>query len=314
MTIDSRIFNLCTANLLPTIHTLCMTTQEKQTTLFIGVDVHKDTHTAVALSPFGEQLGEMTITNKRSDFKELVRKMEKIGKQEGLSLRFGLEDCTNYGTHLAEHLSEVGYTVTQVAPVLVSGQRGNATHPEKSDSLDARGVAKVMTEMVDTLPIYTITEMSKKARQIREVSVERSLLVQEKTRVKNQLHRLLHRVWSNYAEWYSDPFNQKALRYYSRSRPSSDPYLVAHMKRKVRRLQTLNKETEELETILQNLVENSNLLDIPGCGVVLAATILGEVGDIRNFHAPGALAKYAGCVPQEYSLRQDHPSPEDKEW
>ena len=276
--------------------------KEKQTTLFIGVDVHKDTHTAVALSPFGEQLCEMTITNRRGDFKELVRKMEKVGKQSGLSPRFGLEDCTNYGIHLAEYLTDAGYTVTQVSPVLVDNQRRNATHPEKSDSLDARGVAKVLTDKsADTLPIYTITETSKKARYLREVGVERNGLVQEKTRVKNQLHRLLHRLWSDYTEQFSDPFSQKALRYWLRSHPPGDEYTVAHMKRKVRRLQSLNKEIAELETVLQDLVGNAKLLSMPGCGIVLTATILGEIGDIHNFRSSGALAKYAGCTPHEYS-------------
>ena len=279
-----------------------MTTQEKQTTLFIGVDVHKDTHTAVALSPFGEQLGEMTITNKRSDFKELVREMEKIGRQEGLSLRFGLEDCTNYGTHLATYLCEEGYVVVQVPPVLVSDRRGNATHPEKSDSLDARGVAKVLTDKsADTLPIYTITEMRKKARHLREVGVERDLLVQEKTKVKNQLHHLLHRLWSDYREKFLNPFSQKALRYWTQSRPSGDHYTAAHMKRRVKRLRALNKEIAELESILQDLVADTKLLSMAGCGSVLAATILGEIGDIDAFRSPGALAKYAGCTPREYS-------------
>jgi hypothetical protein len=32
---------------------------EKQHTMFVGVDVHKDTHTAVGLSPFGEKVFEI---------------------------------------------------------------------------------------------------------------------------------------------------------------------------------------------------------------------------------------------------------------
>jgi len=38
-----------------------------------------------------------------------------------------------------------------------------------------------------------------------------------------------------------------------------------------------------------------------GCGTVIAAEIIGEIGDINRFHSPGALAKYAGCAPREHS-------------
>ena len=298
MTTYSRVFTL--RALLP--YTTISMTKEKQTTLFVGVDVHKDTHTVAALSPFGDLLHEMTITNRKKDFKELVQTIERVGKKEGLSPRFGLEDCTNYGTHLATYLCEEGYAVVQVSPVLVSDRRVNATHPEKSDSLDARGVAKVMTdESVDTLPTYTITETGKKARQLREVGVERDLLIQEKTRVKNQLHQLLHRIWSDYTEQFSNPFSQKALRHWLRFRPSCDPYLTDHMKRKIRRLQSLTKEVAVLDNTLQEILGDTNLLGIPGCGVVLAATILGEIGDINTFRSSGGLAKYAGCAPREHS-------------
>jgi len=45
-----------------------MTTLEKQNCLYVGIDVHKDTHTAVGISPFGEKLFEVTIGNYKSDF------------------------------------------------------------------------------------------------------------------------------------------------------------------------------------------------------------------------------------------------------
>ena len=44
--------------------------------LFVGVDVHKDTHTAVGLTPFGEKVFEMTISNETDDFELLVEKAQ----------------------------------------------------------------------------------------------------------------------------------------------------------------------------------------------------------------------------------------------
>ena len=53
-------------------------------TLFVGIDVHKDTHTAVGLSPFGEKIFEMTIGNEADDFISLVEKTKVEANKIGL--------------------------------------------------------------------------------------------------------------------------------------------------------------------------------------------------------------------------------------
>ena len=68
--------------------------------------------------------------------------------------------------------------------ILVDRARQNATHPEKSDSLDALGVAKVMIQSIDTLLPYTISQESQKAKQLKEISIDREDLVLERTRLK----------------------------------------------------------------------------------------------------------------------------------
>jgi type I restriction enzyme M protein len=68
-------------------------------------------------------------------------------------------------------------------------------------------------------------------------------------------------------------------------------------------LQQLREEIIEIEKDLEILVAQSGqrLHTASGCGVVIAAEIIGEVGDIKRFKSPGALAKYAGCAPRECS-------------
>ena len=53
-----------------------MTTQQKSQCMFIGIDVHKDTHTAVGISPYGEKLFEITVGNYKEDFESLINKVE----------------------------------------------------------------------------------------------------------------------------------------------------------------------------------------------------------------------------------------------
>jgi len=283
-----------------------MIAQEKQQTMFVGIDVHKDTHTAVGVSPFGEKLFEITVGNYKKDFEVLVKKVVEMKGQ--LSPYFGLEDCHGYGERLSEYLFENGHQILAVPAIMVDRARQKATHPEKSDSLDAFGVAKVMMMNLDNLPAYRISEESKKAKQVKEISMEREYLVEERTRLKNQLHSLLHRIWNTeYKDMYKDPFSLKALRYWSKAKPKCDPYILRSTKRKTKRLLDLVDEIKTLEKELETLIEgNYTIQTAPGCGTVLASVIIGEIGDINHFRSPGALAKYAGCAPRECSSGKTH--------
>jgi len=278
-----------------------MNTCVRSQTLYVGVDVHKETHTAVGVSPFGEKLFEVRIGNYQKDFAALVSQTE---TSKGiLSPYFGLEDCHGYGERLAEYL--VGkYPVIHVPSVLVDRLRKKATHPEKTDSLDAYGVAKVMMNDMDSLPIYTLTEEVKRTKQIREISLDREYLVLERARLKNQLHSLLYRIWNvEYQTKFKSPFNLKSLRYWLRARSVCDPFLLRTMKRKVKRLVDLHYEIIELEKEMATLLETGGytLQTASGCGPAIASAIIGEVGDIARFKSPASLAKYAGCSPRECS-------------
>ena len=278
-----------------------MTTEERTRTLYVGVDVHKDTHTAVGLSPFGEKLFEMTIGNYQKDFATLAKKVESA--KGSLSPYFGLEDCHGYGERLAAYIGE-RYPLVQVSSVLVERDRQNQTHPEKSDSLDGQGGAEVMIRKIDALPVYTLTEETKKAKQLKELSLDREYLVEERTRLKNHLHMLLHRIWNTeYRTVFKDPFSLKALKHWLRARPSCDPFLLRVMRRKAKRLVVLFHEVNELEKEMQTLLDHGGytIQTASGCGVAVAAAIVGEVGDIARFKSPGSLAKYAGCAPSECS-------------
>ena len=283
-----------------------MTTQEKRQTMFVGIDVHKDTHTAVGVSPFGEKLFEITVGNYKKDFEVLTEKVKEISGS--LSPYFGLEDCHGYGERLSSYLYENGHQILAVPSVMVDRDRQKATHPEKSDSLDAFGVAKVMMQNIDSLPAYTISEDSKKAKQVKELSMDREYLVEERTRLKNHLHNLLHRIWNTeYQEKFKDPFALKALKFWSKSKPKCDPFLYRSMKRKAKRLVDIHYEIIDLEKEMETLLDgNYTIQTASGCGTVIAGMIVGEIGDINRFHSPGALAKYAGCSPRECSSGKKH--------
>lgn len=282
-----------------------MPTIDRSKTLFIGVDVHKETHTAVGLSPFGEKIFEMTIGNKRDDFRSLMFRSHTEAKRQKLVPHFGLEDVKSYGERLASFLLEEKEPVVAIAPILVDRERKRTAHPEKSDSLDARGVALVMIQKIDTLPAHTVSEEEQKAKQIRELSVDREWLVKEQTRLKNLLHTLLHRVHNNeYQKTFKDPFGKRAIEHWMRSFPKTcDPILKSRTTRALKRLRDLREDLSVIKDEIEQLLEanDQTLTTATGCGPIIAAQIIGEIGDISKFKSPGALAKYAGCAPRQHS-------------
>ena len=140
-------------------------------------------------------------------------------------------------------------------------------------------------------------------KDLKEISIDREDLVIERTRLKNQVHTFLYRIYNTeYANKYKDPFSLKALKFWSEAKPVCNIYLLKTMKRKVRRLLDIHVEVSELEKDMEQLLNgNYTIQTASGCGVVLASTIVGEIGDINRFTSPGALSKYAGCSPRERS-------------
>lgn len=110
---------------------------ERHRFLYVGCDIHKDSHTAVALNCFGQNLLELTISNSEKDFEQLAAAVERLSSQQNVTPIFGLEDSYGYGSRLARFLYQTQARVKIVPPVLVDYARRYETHPEKNDSLDA---------------------------------------------------------------------------------------------------------------------------------------------------------------------------------
>jgi len=63
--------------------------------------------------------------------------------------------------------------------------------------LDALGVAKVLIQRIDRLPNYSISKNDEISKAIKELVIDREFLVKEQSRLKNQLHRLLHKSYNS---------------------------------------------------------------------------------------------------------------------
>ncbi|MEG1285269.1 MAG: hypothetical protein RSD22_06005 [Romboutsia sp.] len=64
---------------------------QKQNYIFIGVDVHKEQHTAVAIDWWAKVLGDFTFESKVSEYPKVMERISKI-IPEGMIPVWGLED------------------------------------------------------------------------------------------------------------------------------------------------------------------------------------------------------------------------------
>jgi len=275
--------------------------------LYVGVDAHKDQHTAVATNCFGQALLEKEINNSEEEFAELVSKVKILAQAKSLKPIFGLEDTSAYGQRLALHLCQ-SFPVKVVSPVLVIRERKKLTHPEKSDSQDALGVAKALISKIGTLPDFSISKTSEISKGLKDLTVDREFLVKEQTRIKNQLHRLLHKAYnSGYREKFKNPFAVRALQYWSKhpvpTELSGNTLLKNLIRRKIKRLKNIKKEVAEIEEEMKTLLDqiDQKLETLNGCGIVSASSVLAEIKDIDRFSSPNKLARYGGFCPGEKS-------------
>ena len=104
--------------------------------IVIGVDVHKQSVTAVAVDEAGRMLGEVTV---RVGSDELVGWAADLSAEEPL---WALEDCRRLTRWLERQLLVAGQSLVRVPPKLMAPERRAGRGRGKSDPIDALAVAR----------------------------------------------------------------------------------------------------------------------------------------------------------------------------
>ena len=103
--------------------------------IVIGVDVHKQSVTAVAIDEVGRMLDEKTV---------VVGSDELVGwaSAHGSERRWAVEDCRQLSGALERTLLTAGESLVRVPPKLMAPQRRTGRARGKSDPIDALAVAR----------------------------------------------------------------------------------------------------------------------------------------------------------------------------
>jgi transposase len=260
--------------------------------VIVGVDVHKRTHTLVAVNEVGRKLGEKVVKAAAVGHAEAVMWAR---EQFGAELVWGVEDCRHVSVRLERDLLTAGQQVVRVPTRLMAQTRSSARTAGKSDPIDALMVARAVLREPD-LPVATHDEVS---RELKLLVDRRDTLVAQRTATINTLRWRIHELDVSRASKpaaLDRPTHQRALAVWLDAMPG----LLAELARA--ELDDIVRLTEQINALGKRIGDRvrevaPSLLAIPGCGELSAAKIVGEAAGVGRFKSEAAFARHAGVAP-----------------
>jgi transposase len=262
--------------------------------IVIGVDVHKQSVTAVAVDQAGRMLDEKTV---------VVGSDELVGWAAALAGErlWAVEDCRRLTVWLERQLLGLGEHVVRVPPKLTVPERRAGRERGKSDPIDALAIARAALREPD-LP---------RPREGEQVYVEIKLLVDhrddlidERRRAQQRLRWYLYQLDPTFAVPLRLLARPSHLERVSRWLARQEQELQVRLARELTtRIRALTRLIDELDQELERRTAETApaLLDVPGCGAVTAAKLLAEIGPIERFRTDAQLARHSGVAPLEAS-------------
>jgi transposase len=258
----------------------------------VGADVHKRTHTFVAVDEVGRKIGEKVTPATTAGHAEAVMWAR---ERFGAEVVWAIEDCRHLSARLERDLLGFGHKVVRVPPKLMAQTRASARTRGKSDPIDALAVARGFLREPD-LPVASHDEVS---RELKLLVDRREVLVAQRTATINRLLWRVHELDPERAP------KTRSLGLAKHRRILGDwlagvPGLIAELAGA--ELADITRLTEEIDTLGKRIGERirvvaPELLALPGCGELTAAKLVGETAGVTRFKSEAAFARHAGVAP-----------------
>jgi transposase len=258
----------------------------------VGADVHKRTHTFVAVDEVGRRLGEKVVIATTAGHRQAVQWAR---NQFGAELVWAIEDCRHLSARLERDLLTADQKVVRVPPKMMAYARASARTRGKSDPIDALAVARAYLREPD-LPVASHDDIS---RELKLLVDRREDLVAQRTATINRLLWRVHELDPDRAPKPASLDRAKHRKLLSDWLDTLDG-LVAELARD--ELSDITRLTEQINVLAKRISERVRdvapvLLAMPGCGELTAAKLVGEAAGVTRFKSEAAFARHAGVAP-----------------
>ena len=300
---------------------------------FVGIDVSKYKHDCFIVTEAGEVIKDtFTFDNNRTGFDQFFYILDGLGPKN--EIKIGLEATGHYTNNLMKHLSVKGYSFILLNPIIVSRFRHSETlRRTKTDKVDAKLIAQVIASKdFNSYPLqaYHFPDLKTLTRLRDRLIKQRSLYLVMLTnqldlsfpefkeffdgRLKSKTAQFIltkYGISNRIANMNSQSF--ELIRKVSNGKFSYAKFAKLKELAKntigcsseidemlfaltINLYQSLDKAITEVESKITEIMEklDSPTASIPGIGIMSAATIIAEYGDVSRFTNDGQMLAYAG--------------------
>jgi transposase len=265
--------------------------------IVIGTDTHKGAHALAAVDEgTGRARGQREIKADEPGHVAAVRWARDLDADRV----WAIEDCRAVSHRFEQALLAAGEVVVRVAPHRMGASRKGEREPGKSDQIDALAIARAVVK--DGVEKFPAAHLDEQAMEIRLLLDHRRDLVADRTRTVNRLRwHLLQLDPELERQVKPGAFNQARVleRVDRRLRNLPAGARVRVAREQIARLRQLNRQAEQLKSELHELVKalRPGLLAEPGCGPLIAATLIGRTAGVQRFRSDASFAQLAGTAP-----------------
>lgn len=249
--------------------------------IHVGVDLHQRFCYMTALDSRGKQLNAQAVPNETAALQAYFRQFKK-------PVRAVVEACSFWPAFRQAVGKQVELRLAHSQQV-----KAIAAAKLKNDRIDSATLAHLLR--CDLLPEAWMADET--TRELRLQVRTRATLVRQRTRLKNQVHAILHQHGLKHG--VTDLFG-KAGRHWLEQAP------LGHKARQAVTMYLelidgftihVRQQDQEVKQFVGTDPRAKWLMTIPGIGPYSAMLLLAEIGDIGRFADKGALSNYAGLVP-----------------
>ena len=265
---------------------------------FIGMDVHKNS-IDIAIAETGRK-GQMRHYGKIDGTLAALDKVVRRLVSKGYRLHFVYE-AGPCGYPIYRHLTAQGFDCTVVAPSKIPKPSGNQIKNDRRDALmlarlhRAGELTAVYVPLAEDEAIRDLTRAREDAKSDEKRSKQRLLAFL----LRSGIRYTGRASWSQaHMRWLSD------IKMPHRSQQVVLQEYIGTLNQCKDRVQRLTVQIQQLLPEWQLFPVVQALQSMRGVSMIVAATTVAEVGDLKRFQNPAELMSYLGLVPSEHSSGQ----------